>query len=167
VKEANLRFAVTITFRTSNKNSPLYSSCWKCCPPGRMHSLQLRKTFTLWSSLEIVSLALDVSEFFQGVFLQVDHIPSKSELSFSFKVAVVTILRPFVQTFRKTRLLSLEIFCDIFQQPHIWNRAVLKTGVVQQCTWVQACYYSTEKLRNAFTSKKTDDSWCESVIVNS
>jgi len=59
---------------------------------------------------------------------------------------------------RNTRLLGLEISCDIFQQPHIWNRAVLKTGVVQQCTWVQACCYSTEKLRNAFTSKKPVDS---------
>jgi hypothetical protein len=48
------RFAVTITFRTSNKNSPVYIRCWKCWPPGRMHSLQLRKTFTLWSSLETV-----------------------------------------------------------------------------------------------------------------
>ena len=39
LRRRDLRFAVTITFRTSNKNKPLYISCWKCCPPGRMHSL--------------------------------------------------------------------------------------------------------------------------------
>jgi len=54
---------------------------------------------------------------------------------------------------RNTHLLGLEIFCDIFQQPHTWNRAALKSDVVQQCTWVQECCYSTEELRNAFTSK--------------
>jgi len=48
-------------------------------------------------------LASDVvSELFQSVFLQTDHVPSRPELPLSFTVAVVTTLWPFVQTFTET-----------------------------------------------------------------
>jgi hypothetical protein len=42
--------------------------------------------------------------------------------------------------FRNTRLLSWNIFCDIFQQSRIWNTAE-KKHAVQQCAWVDACCY--------------------------
>ena len=45
----------------------------------------------------------------------------------------------------ETLISSWEIFFDSFQQTHNWNTAALKTSAVQQCTWAEACRYSTEE----------------------
>jgi hypothetical protein len=74
-RKRDRRFAVAITFRTSNKNSPVYIRGRKCCPPGRMHSLQLRKTSILWSSLEIVKIS-------RPMFLSSSRVYSCSRIMF-------------------------------------------------------------------------------------
>ena len=75
-RKRDLRFAMKMAFRKSNKNSPVYKRCWKCCLPGRMHSVQLQKTlFTLWSSLEIVKIS-------RRMFLSSSRMYSCSRITF-------------------------------------------------------------------------------------
>jgi len=49
VNERNRKRTYVIwNFKESTKNHQCYSTCWKCWPPGRTHSDQLRRTlFTL------------------------------------------------------------------------------------------------------------------------
>jgi len=49
-----------------------------------------------------------------------------------------------------------EKFCHIFQQTHNLNTAVLKTGFVQQCTWIEASYYITEGQKCTYQQQTPD-----------
>jgi len=147
-RKRDLRFAVTITFMTSNKNSPVYIRCWKCCPPGRMHSLQLRKTFILWSSLEMLKSRVGCFWVLPGCVLAAG--------SCSFKVGTTTLLygrscNNFVALRADVSKHSSSGLGNFLR--HISNRAVLKTDLVQQCTWVQTCCYSTEKQKCIYQQK--------------
>jgi hypothetical protein len=44
-------------------------------------------------------------------------------------------------------------FSAAFSSTRIWNTTALKMVALQRCTWVEACCYITEGLRNVFTSK--------------
>jgi len=91
---------------------------------------------------------------YKNVFLQLEDVPSKHELLLPYMVTAVTVLWPLVKCFWNTHHLSWEMFCNIFQQSHIWKCSCTKTHAVQHCFQVEACCYITEELRNAFTRNK-------------
>jgi len=67
--------------------------------------------------------------------------------------------------FRNTRLLSWEIFCEIFQQTHIWSTAALKQTLFISVSEETSAAITDDK--NALTSNKPDDSYFKSVIPDS
>ena len=95
------RVTVMATCRTSNRNSPVLKQTLQILI-SRPNALNTTRDVVVCYpefSVNCRNLAPDaVSEFFQGVFLQPDHVPS-NPLLVPFVVAVVTILWPFVHTF--------------------------------------------------------------------
>ena len=101
------------------------------------------------------SLCTDWRNQFKNVFLQQDHVPSKHEPPLSYMVTVVTILWPHIQIFSKRSPEQRNYLRHFLADSYVKNS---KTDAVQQCTWVKACCYILEGVRNAFMSNKPYDS---------
>jgi hypothetical protein len=124
----------------------------------RTHRVTKTKTHreTL-SVLELLHRVQTEEAAYKSVFLQKDLVPSERELPLPYTVAGVTVLWLFAQTFSKPSFPELRNSRRHFSADS-FETTKLKIDAVQQCIWVEACCYVTEKLRNLFTSNRPDDS---------
>jgi len=91
---SNLQKVTSVTAHA--ENVALQTECTQYNCGRRRYYLQFFS-----GSFWILGSEVSFFESFQSVFLQSDHVPIKRELPLSFKVAVVTISWPFVQTLSK------------------------------------------------------------------
>jgi len=92
----------------------------------------------------------------KNVFLQLDHVPSKHEPP-SYMVAVVTILWLLMPIFSKQSPEWRNYLRHFLAHSYV-KYSCTKSDAVQQCTWVKACCYITEGVKNAFMCNKPYDS---------